>query len=311
MASLPRLAILLSTYNGGEFLAEQLDSILDQSVKDIVIVVRDDGSNDETKAILARYVKNYPEKFCLLPADNQNLGARESFASLMQYVLRNKQTLGLERAYMMFADQDDIWIPQKIEREFECLLASEQFKQSIIPSLVHSDLEVIDRHGKCMAASFIAYQGLKLDRGNLVNLALSNLVTGCTAIINEELANKALPIPSDAIMHDWWLAVTAAAFGAREFIDQPLVRYRQHDANAIGAQQFKPAQSVAGGVWAKVKAYKVNPHLSDVARQARAIRARYGDELSIRQRTGLLLASFLGLRFGLLQSLLFRLVRSF
>ena len=311
MASLPRLAILLSTYNGGEFLGEQLDSILNQSVKDIVIVVRDDGSSDETTAVLARYEKNYSEKFCLLPSDDQNLGAKGSFACLMRYVLENKHALGLDRAYMMFADQDDIWIPQKAEYEFQRLLQIERRESSLIPALVHSDLEVIDRHGKCIAESFIAYQGLKIDRGNLVNLALSNLVTGCTAVINEELANKALPIPNDAIMHDWWLAVTAAAFGAREYIDQPLVRYRQHDANAIGAQQFKPAQTVAGGLWAKIKAYEVNPHLSDVAVQARAIRATYGGALSTRQRTGLLLAGFLGLRFGLMQNLLFRLVRSF
>jgi len=311
MASLPRLAILLSTYNGEEFLGEQLDSILDQSVKDIVIVVRDDGSSDETTAVLARYEKNYSEKFCLLPSDDQSLGAKGSFACLMRYVLENKQALGLDRAYMMFADQDDIWIPQKAENEFERLLQIERRETTLIPALVHSDLEVIDRHGKCLAESFIAYQGLKIDRGNLVNLALSNLVTGCTAVINEELANKALPIPNDAIMHDWWLAVTAAAFGAREFIDEPLVRYRQHDSNAIGAQQFKPAQTVAGGLWAKIKAYEVNPHLSDVAVQARAIRATYGGALNTRQRTGLLLAGFLGLRFGLMQNLLFRLVRSF
>ena len=311
MASLPRLAILLSTYNGEEFLDEQLDSILDQSVKDIVIVVRDDGSSDETTAVLARYEKKYSEKFCLLSSDNQNLGAKGSFACLMRYVLENKQALGLDRAYMMFADQDDIWVPQKAEYEFQRLLQIERRESSLIPALVHSDLEVIDRHGKCIAESFIAYQGLKIDRGNLVNLALSNLVTGCTAVINEELANKALPIPNDAIMHDWWLAVTAAAFGAREYIDQPLVRYRQHDANAIGAQQFKPALTVAGGLWAKIKAYEVNPHLSDVAVQARAIRATYGGALNTRQRTGLLLAGFLGLRLGLLQNLLFRLVRSF
>ena len=311
MATLPRLAILLSTYNGGEFLGEQLDSILDQSVKDIVIVVRDDGSSDETSAILSLYKKNYSEKFCLLRSDDQNLGAKGSFACLMRYVLEKKQALGLDRAYMMFADQDDIWVPQKVEYEFQRLLQIERRENSLIPALVHSDLEVIDRHGKCIAGSFIAYQGLKIDRGNLVNLALSNLVTGCTAVINEELANKALPIPNDAIMHDWWLAVTAAAFGTRAFIDQPLVRYRQHDANAIGAQQFKSAQTVTGGLWAKIKAYEVNPHLSDVAVQARAIRAVYGGALSMRQRAGLLLAGFLGLRFGLIQNLLFRLVRSF
>ena len=311
MATFPRLAILLSTYNGEEFLGEQLDSILNQSVEDSVIVVRDDGSSDGTAQILAQYLADFPGRFCLLPPDDQNLGARDSFASLMGFVLEHKQQLQLERAYMMFADQDDIWAADKIAREFELLLQLEKNGASKRPALVHSNLEVIDRHGQRIAESFIDYQGLKLERGNLVNLALSNLVTGCTAVINEELAQKALPIPDNAIMHDWWLAVTAAAFGVREFIDAPLVRYRQHEANTIGAQEFKPPQSLRKGVWDKIKAYEVNPHLSDVAQQATEIRLRFGKSLSLRQRLGLTLAGYLGLRVGLLQSLLFRIVRSF
>ena len=311
MAKFPRLAILLSTYNGEAFLAEQLNSILGQSVNDFVIVVRDDGSSDGTVEILANFAAEYPDNFCLLPDDNQNLGARESFGSLMRYVLEHRQALQLERAYMMFADQDDIWVEDKIAREFESLLQLEQDGDSIRPTLVHSNLEVIDRDGERIANSFIDYQGLKTERDNLVNMALSNLVTGCTALINQELAKKALPIPENAIMHDWWLAVTAAAFGAREFIDAPLVRYRQHETNAIGAQEFKPPKSLRKNLWAKIKAYEVNPHLSEVARQAREIRLRYGDSLSLRQRLGLRLAGYLGVRVGLLQHLLFRIVRSF
>ena len=158
----------------------------------------------------------------------------------MQYVLEHKSELGLTRAYMMFADQDDIWAANKIEIEFKSLLLLETGDGYRMPALVHSDLEVVDFEGKRIAASYIAYQGLQRQRDSLVNQVQSNLVTGCTAVINEELALKVLPIPDQAIMHDWWIAIAAVAYGRRLFIDQCLVRYRQHGRNTIGASRLSP-----------------------------------------------------------------------
>lgn len=306
-----RMAVLLSTFNGEDFLNAQLDSILYQSFTQFVIVVRDDCSNDSTPSILNRYATDHPGRFFILPYDSVNLGAKASFAVLVQYVLEHKSELGLARAYMMFADQDDIWAAKKIEIEFNTLLRLEQEKDYRVPALVHSDLEVVDHEGKRIAGSYIKYQGLQIQRDSLVNQVQSNLVTGCTVLINEELALKALPIPEQAIMHDWWIAVVAVAYGRRAFIDEPLVRYRQHGRNTIGAQPFVAAIPSAKSLREKIWAYKTNVHLHAVAEQSRAVLRWHRRALNFRQRLGLRLVGCLDVRSGLLQSLLFRLSRYF
>lgn len=306
-----RLAILLSTFNGEAFLSEQLDSILQQSFTDFIIVARDDGSADRTPGILTRYAAEHAGRLFILPDGGSNLGAKASFAALMQYVLEHKSELGLARAYMMFADQDDIWAANKIEIEFNSLLRLEQGDGYRMPALVHSDLEVVDREGKQIAASYFTYQGLKSQRDSLVNQVQSNLVTGCTAVINEELALKVLPIPEQAIMHDWWVAIAAVAHGRRLFIDQRLVRYRQHGRNAIGAQPFVAVAPSAKSLWGKLRAYQTNPHLFAVAEQSRAVLRHHGGALSLRHRLGLQLLGCVNVRSGLLQILLFRLARLF
>ena len=311
MAKQTQLAILMSTFNGEDFLSAQLDSIFQQSFTDFVVVARDDGSGDSTPSILTRYATDYPGRFFILPCDSANLGAKASFAALLQYVLEHKSELGLARAYIMFADQDDIWAANKIEIGLRSLLQLEQEKDYRVPALVHSDLEVIDREGKRLAFSYIDYQGLQIRRDSLVNQVQSNLVTGCTAVINEELALKVLPIPEQAIMHDWWIAVAAVAYGRRAFIDKPLVQYRQHGRNTIGAQPFLAATPSPKSLWAKLRAYKTNAHLFAVAEQSKAVLQRHKGVLNFRQRLGLRLVGCLNVRSGLLQSLLFRLARYF
>ena len=306
-----RLAILLSTFNGETFLSEQLDSILQQSFTDFIIVARDDGSVDRTRGILTQYAAEHAGRFFILPYEGSNLGAKASFAALMQYVLEHKSELGLKRAYMMFADQDDIWAANKIEIEFKSLLLLETGDGYRMPALVHSDLEVVDFEGKRIAASYIAYQGLQRQRDSLVNQVQSNLVTGCTAVINEELALKVLPIPDQAIMHDWWIAIAAVAYGRRLFIDQCLVRYRQHGRNTIGAKPFVAAAPAVKSLWWKLQAYQANPHLFAVAEQSKAVLRHHGDALSLRHRLGLQLLGCVNVRSGLLQILLFRLARYF
>ena len=207
------------------------------------------------------------------------------------------------KGWFQFGAEQDI--------EFNSLLRLEQEGAYRIPALVHSDLEVVDREGKRLAASYIAYQGLQIQRDSLVNQVQSNLVTGCTAVINEELAIKVLPIPAPAIMHDWWMAIAAVAYGRRLFIDRPLVRYRQHDANAIGAQPFVAVAPSAKSFWGKLRAYQTNPHLFAVAEQSRAVLRHHGGALSLRQRLGLQLLGCVNVRSGLLQILLFRLARYF
>ena len=302
------LAILLSTYNGEGFLAEQLDSLFGQTRQDFIVVARDDGSTDASRAVLESYAARYPDRFHLLPRDPVNRGACASFALLMDAVLERGAELGLESAYMMFCDQDDIWLEDKIERQTK-LMRETEADDPAVPILVHSDLEVVSFDKQHVAPSFAAYQGLQVDRNSFIQIAISNLVTGCTSLINEALARRALPVSPDAIMHDWWLALTASAFGKVAYMAEPTVRYRQHDANTIGARQHKPARLTRWSSWRRLIAGAANPHLIEVARQAGAFLEQNRASLTRDQRRGLWLCSLMRVRMGLLQRVIYRIAR--
>jgi|TARA_B110000305_G_scaffold196387_1_gene221435 glycosyltransferase involved in cell wall biosynthesis len=306
-----KIAVLLSTYNGEKFLAEQLDSLLAQSHTNFILVVRDDGSKDRTVSIVESYASAHSERIRLLPRDCENLGASAGFAFLVDYVLKNKDPLGLQSAYMMFCDQDDTWYPQKIEKLLAAMLATQAGNDSALPVLVHSDLEVVSEQNTVIAKSLINYQGLEIHRNSFPNLIISNLVTGCTALINESLAEKALPIPENAIMHDWWLALVATAFGKLVYLDAPLVHYRQHGNNTIGAKEFTKVSVVSMSLWRRILARKPNEHLIEVAIQAAEFNRRYGPQLSGRQRLCLRLCIGMGINIGIVQRLMYRLARRF
>ena len=217
----PKIVILLSTYNGEDYLAEQLDSLLKQTYSNFIIIIRDDASTDSTEQIINHYVERNQGKIHKLSSINSNVGPSSSFGLLIKYVIKEKTALGFSRLYMMLCDQDDIWTEKKLEVQMSEMLNAEQ-KSPDVPILVHSDLKVVDESKKVIAESFVEYQGLEIKRNKFTNIVISNLVTGCTALFNEELAQIALPIPDTAIMHDWWLALIASAFGRVIHIDMPL-----------------------------------------------------------------------------------------
>jgi hypothetical protein len=211
----------------------------------------------------------------------------------------------------VFCDQDDTWFVDKLEKQITAMLAAESEQSDCMALLIHSDLEVVSEQNTVIARSLISYQGLEIERNSFPNLAISNLVTGCTTLINEALAEKALPIPENAIMHDWWLALVATAFGRLVYLDVPLVHYRQHGNNTIGAKEYTKLSPVSASLWRRVLARKPNAHLIEVAIQAAEFRRRYGVELTSRQRLSLRLCGGMGIRIGLVQRLMYRLARRF
>ena len=313
MSENPKIAVLLATYNGGRYLAKQLDSILNQSYQNFLIVVRDDGSTDSTVALLEDYIDRHDGKVHLLVADNINRGASGSFSCLIEYVLANKQALGLDEAYMMFSDQDDLWFEDKIEKQIIEMLAAERTNSEADPApvLVHCDLQVVSEQNVLISESFVRYQGLEIARNSFPNLLVSNLVTGCTAFINESLARQAVPVAKQAVMHDWWLALVAAAFGQLIYLDMPLVSYRQHDNNTIGAREYIKPVPLRRTFWRKVFDRNSNEHLSDIARQARTFKQRFGKQLTIRNKFCLRVTACMSFRVALLQKILFRIARRF
>jgi len=224
--------VLLSTFNGEKHLAEQIYSILNQSHPNIKIICRDDGSHDATTSVLENFSNSSPDKLILLKDQLGNIGIKRSFSLLLEFAAA---TFNESNHYFALADQDDIWVTDKISISLSAMMELEkEFIDS--PLLVHSDLRVVDDFGTTMSEHMSSYQGLRPQRDQLMSQLLSNTLTGCTALINRTLLKKCIPIPDNCVMHDHWISIVASAFGHRHFIQESLVEYRQHAGNAVGAK---------------------------------------------------------------------------
>ena len=220
-----KVLILLSTFNGEKYLKEQLLSLMQQSYKNIMILARDDCSSDGTLDILKTYNID-------LIDTKKNLGVKGSFQKLLSYGVLNS-----DAEYFMFCDQDDIWKSDKVEKTLSKI---KKMKQQFgnIPLLVHTDLEVVDEQLNTINSSFMDFQKIDPTKNKFHNLLMQNTVTGCTVMINRELAQICLPIPDKSIMHDWWIALIASKFGNIGYVNDQTIKYRQHDKNTIGAKGF-------------------------------------------------------------------------
>lgn len=289
---LTKIAIILPTYNGESYLAAQLESLLSQSYKNFVIVTRDDGSSDSSEAIIAHYAAQSPQHFWVLKNNGENLGASANFSYMTQYVLSNKDLLGLHVAYLMFCDQDDVWLPHKIEVTMAAMLA----KESVVgtaPVLVHSDLKVVDDKLAILSESLFSYQKLQPIKKSTWRLLISNTVTGCTVMINEALAQAASPIPQDAIMHDWWLALVASVAGDIVTLSEALVMYRQHESNTLGAREHR-SKNVMRRMGKLVNDTSHEAIASDLHRQAAVFERCFKEHLGLKNQLRLWLMRSLG-----------------
>lgn len=227
--SLPDSVILLSSYNGGKFIAEQINSIRRQSYANWTLVVRDDGSSDNTVAIIESLMAQ-DRRIRLLLDTGGNLGPAASFGVLLAHACESGAR------YVALADQDDVWLPTKLARELELLRQHEGAAGLAIPALVHSDLAVVREDLTLMHRSFLEFQGIRHQTESaLAKLLIQNFVTGATVVLNRALLEAAVPVPP-VIMHDWWLALCAAALGRLLYLPEATVLYRQHGSNAQGSR---------------------------------------------------------------------------
>lgn len=230
MGQCSTIDILLATYNGEPFLAQQLDSLLSQTFTDWRLIIRDDGSTDATLAIIKDYSLKLGSRVTVLNSHGLNLGAKQNFSVLIE-----KATA----PYLMFCDQDDVWLPNKIERCLTGIRLMEAEFGTEMAMMLYCDLEVVDRHLNTLAPSLWRYKQVDPRKeSGLRNLLLRNVVTGCASIMNRTLADLIVPIPDEARLHDSWAAIVAAACGKLGYIDKRLVRYRQHGANILGARTW-------------------------------------------------------------------------
>lgn len=229
--------VLLPVYNGSAYLKEQVESILGQRGVHAIVLCRDDGSTDGSVEVLIALEQRWPGRVVRVVDTLGNLGASGNFSRLMDLALRHEPPAPWSAPvrYVALSDQDDLWHADKLE---SCMAAMHQLEQEHPgqPALVHSDLRVIADDGREIAPSMARYQGLQVGRPSLAAQALSNTLTGCTSLMNRELLELGLPVPREAIMHDWWLSMVASALGSRTYLDRALIDYRQHERNAIGAK---------------------------------------------------------------------------
>lgn len=222
--------ILLATYNGEKYLKEQIDSLLSQTYQDFKILVRDDNSKDSTINIIQEYEKAYPEKIKLIQDDFGNLGSSKSFMKLLECS---------DSEYIMFCDQDDVWMPNKIELSLQKMIELENESKIDIPLLVFTDLHVVDESLKIIENSFWKYQKLiPKTAKDWKKLVAQNVITGCTIMMNKKAKEVSLPFVLDMMIHDQWIGVNVAKYGKIEYIDKQTIFYRQHGNNVAGAHNY-------------------------------------------------------------------------
>lgn len=231
------LAILLATYNGERYLQEQIDSLYSQTYKNWSLFIHDDGSTDSTLEIINKNASKHDNIIVLNYPSHK--GAKENFFSMLQTV---------DAAYYMFCDQDDVWVENKIAVSIKRMHELEkQFNNSEIPIIVHSDLYVVNSNMELVDKSFWHYSGIRPDYiNNFERLMPCNLVTGCTMLINQKAKYVSFSYSRKyAHMHDAWItACVMKVGGIVSEIKTPLVYYRQHLGNFIGANKQHPFRVV-------------------------------------------------------------------
>ncbi len=243
-----KIAVLLATYNGGKYIWEQLESLFQQSCKQFHLYVRDDGSSDDTMKIVEEFRQKNPDKITILEDSQKHRGAAKSF----MYLLEN-----VDSEYYMFCDQDDIWLPEKIEKTFARMKEVEAADagktaqvsgtaimggtaEKNVPVLVATDLRVVDEQLSPIKASF--NEDLKIDvfRKHPELICVRHVVTGCTMMFNRAAKLAALPMSPRATMHDEWVALCVHfKGGVISILDDSTILYRQHTSNTLGAEQAR------------------------------------------------------------------------
>ncbi|POC14873.1 glycosyltransferase family 2 protein [Vibrio vulnificus] len=236
--------IILATYNGSYYIEEQLKSLIDQTYSNTHIYITDDGSTDGTLDIVQSVVEKYKisNKVSILPfRDNELKGPANNFIYGLSFS---------KSKYIMFCDQDDIWLNNKIEVQLGDILKLDNTR----PAISFCDASLVDKSLNQIHPSFINSEGFNVDAGiQMQNLVFQNITPGCCMIFNDKLRDLFFSSPNrkHIVMHDWYLMILCSIYGSISYTDSPLMLYRQHGRNQVGASKNLDLSSVS-----KIK-YKV------------------------------------------------------
>ena len=201
------ISVCIACYEGSRFIEQQLNSILIQLSAEDEVVISDDGSTDATVAL----INGLMDSRIVWAGIGGRLGVVKNFERALQHAKGD---------FIFLADQDDVWLPNKVEVMLACLRDV---------NLVVSDCVVVDEQLNMLYPSFF---NLRSSRSGLIRNLLRNSYLGCCIAFRRSLLNYALPFPSHLPMHDWWLGLLAETFGGVLYIDQVLMMYRRHGKNA-------------------------------------------------------------------------------
>lgn len=219
----PRVSVLLATRNSAEFLGPMLDSLVSQEWCDFELLVSDDCSTDATLDILRAAAPRFCRPPRIVVRETPSGSAQANFRSLLQMA---------DADYVFLADHDDVWMPDKILRMLAQIRTLEATRGVATPILAHGDLTVVDRRLRVIDPSFWAFKAIDPSYGTNLRTALMHAtVTGCACAFNRALLERVRDFPDAVIMHDWWINLTAAAFGVVDYDPEPRILYRQHGGN--------------------------------------------------------------------------------
>lgn len=250
-----RVQVLLSTYNGAAFLRPQLDSLLYQTGVELSILIRDDGSTDNTVALIKDQIARYPQ---IRLIEGTNLGVVPSYFALM-----NAADPAVD--FFAFCDQDDVWLPTKLATAVQTLAAFS------LPAVFASPVLITQDGVTTVGQTPVPRKPLALG-----NALVQNRLIGCSVVFNRALLALVREFPPDTAqvnMHDWWVYLVAAAFGQVVFHPQPTLLYRQHTANVVGLK--------SDSMDAKMKRFKQNRRAC--SRQAQMFLDAFAPRLSAEQ----------------------------
>lgn len=264
--------VLLASYNGEAYLEQMIDSVLAQDYKDIMLVLSDDDSKDSSADILEKYAQENSERVIHYRSGKRFGCAQKHF----MHLLKNFH----DAPYIMFCDQDDVWHSDKVRKTLEKMKETEGEESS--PTLVHTDLRVVDGDLNEISPSFCKSSAIDGNRVKLNQLLVQNVVTGCTVMINRALAElgSRREISDKVLMHDWWLAILAAAVGKIAFLDRPTIDYRQHGNNSVGAKNVRSVSYLLS----RFRSKSMRKALQAAAAQAEEFDCCFGELLTAQQR---------------------------
>jgi glycosyltransferase involved in cell wall biosynthesis len=224
------ISIVMPNYNRQKYIGEQLGSLISQTHRNWELIIVDDCSTDKSKEIIQEFIKNNQEKNIQLIQNEKTLGVAKNFEK------------GLGQAtgkYIAVCDSDDVWFPDKLEKELSFLKSGDY-------GMVYSDMTVVDENLRVIEKSFIR-KGLSFfcrqKDESFYELINNNHIPGPTILFRAELKNRLIPFSKHAIQ-DHWIAIISSIFSTIGYLDVSTVLYRQHSANMVGAEALSPIRLI-------------------------------------------------------------------